>query len=141
MAGQHERTDDSDSALQFSRRMLSHNLLAGAIAVAGTVVVAKDLSMTLSVSLGAALGVINFRWLDHSLKAILSSGSAKPPAGTAMKMIWRYGLIFVVAAGAIQFPVLQLSGILIGIIAVSAGSALIEMAYRMYFAAVGRETF
>lgn len=121
--------------------MLSHNLLAAAIAIAGAAVVAKDLSMTLSVSLGAALGVINFRWLDHSLKAILSSGSAKPPAGTAMKIIWRYGLIFVVALVAIQFPVFQLSGILIGIIAVSAGSALIETVYRMYLAARGREIF
>lgn len=139
--GQTDLVAEGKETEQFSRRMLGHNLLAGALAVAGAVLAANDLSMTLSVALGALLGVINFRWLDHSLKAILSSGSKKPPSGTAMKMIWRFGLIFIVTVLATQFPIFKLSGILIGIIAVSAGSALIETVYRLYLAAQGREIF
>src|SRR5260370_32333376 len=67
-----------------------------------TAAVFAHLRFTLGVALGGALALLNYAWLQSSLRAILGSGHEKMPPGARMKLIFRCLVVGAVAYLASQ---------------------------------------
>jgi hypothetical protein len=99
--------------------------------------------MALGVALGAGLGLFNKRWLEGSVKAILSEvvvmQSGRVPPFTASKLVLRY---FVIALGiglGVWTGYFDPLGIGIGFIAFIVG-VMIEAGYQLYLFFKSTET-
>ncbi len=94
-------------------------------------------SMTLGILLGGLLSLLNQRWLQGSVSAILSRAvmmqSGRVPAFTASKFILRYFLIALVIGAAVWTGDFHPLGIGIGF-AAFVGGVMIEAAYQLYLA-------
>jgi ATP synthase I chain len=75
-------------------------LMAGA-ALVGTVAVLAGggAGAGIGFALGAALALLNFRWLHQAVRALMNAGQARPPRGLILKFLIRYPLAF----GAVYF--------------------------------------
>lgn len=91
----------------------------------------SDLRMTLGVALGGALALLNYRWLQSSLRAILSVGSEKAPPGARLKMVIRWIVVAAIAWAAHETGQFDAVGIIAGLLA-PAVAVMIEAAYVTY---------
>jgi ATP synthase I subunit len=91
-------------------------------------IVIVDLRFALGVAVGGGLALLNYRWLNSSLKAILEVGSEKTPPGTSIKFIVRWLAIAAVAWAANKTGYVDAVGILAGLFA-PAVAIMIEAAY------------
>lgn len=129
-------SDSTDEALAFTdpnavERRVWRNIFI-VIFVAITLAAAfADLRMTLGVALGGALALLNYRWLQSSLRAILSVGSEKAPAGARLKMIVRWIVVAALAWAAHETGQFDAVGIIAGLLA-PAVAVMIEAAYVTY---------
>lgn len=91
--------------------------------------------MALGVLLGGALCLFNKRWLEGSVRAVLSetvvSKNKRVPPFTASKFILRYYIIAMVIGAAIWTGDFHPLGIGVGF-AAFAGGVMIEAVYQLY---------
>jgi hypothetical protein len=125
----------------FERRLFRNLYATVALSIIVGAIVTRSFSLTIAVALGAGLGIFNYRWLRSSLLAILGSGSAKPPQGTAFKLIWRYLVIAGIVFAAYSFVHLSLAAIVAGMLAAMMGPPIAEAGYQFYLVITGRGEF
>jgi hypothetical protein len=98
--------------------------------------------MTLGVLLGGALSLFNKRWLEGSVKAILSEAvvmqSGRVPPFTASKLILRYYIVALVIGVGVWTGYFDPLGIGIGF-AAFVGAVMIEAGYQLYLFFISTE--
>jgi len=67
--------------------------------------------------LGGALALLNFRWLEASVRGIMAVGSRRVPPGTAMKIALRWIVIAGAGYAGYRTGYFPADGILIGLLA------------------------
>ena len=127
--------------ITFERRLFRSLYATVVLSIIVGALVTRSLTLTAAVALGAGLGIFNYRWLRSSLLAILGSGSAKPPQGTAFKLIWRYLIIAGIIFGAYSFANLSLAAVIAGMLAAMLGPPIAEAGYQLYLVTTGRGEF
>ena len=127
--------------ITFERRFFRSLYATVVLSIIVGAIVTRSLSLTMAVALGTGLGVFNYRWLRASLLAILGSGSAKPPQGTAFKLIWRYLIIAAIIFVTYSFAHLNLAAVLAGMLAAMLGPPIAEAGYQFYLVITGRGDF
>ena len=130
------QSNDADPALILTapeaveRRVLRNIVAVVAVAVVAAAIFA-DLKFMLGVVLGGALALLNYKWLNSSLRAVLVVGSEKAPPGTLIKFVVRWLVIAAVAWAANRTGYFDPIAILAGLLAPAAAVA-IEAAYVGY---------
>lgn len=115
------------------RRVLRNIFAVVALGVVAAAIFA-DSQFMLGLVLGGALALLNYKWLNSSLRAVLVVGSEKAPPGTLIKFVVRWLVIAAVAWAANRTGYFDPVAILAGLLAPAAAVA-IEAAY------VGYKTF
>jgi hypothetical protein len=116
---------------QAVERRVWRNIFAVIIAGLFLSALFSDLRFTLGLILGSALALLNYKWLQSSLKAVLEVGSARTPPGTHIKFVARWLLIATIAWAAHETGYFDAVGILAGLFA-PAIAIMIEAAYVTY---------
>ena len=109
-------------------RRVRRNIIGLVVLSSVAAVVFADLRFALGMALGGGLALLNYRWLNSSLKEILEVGSEKTPPGTAIKFITRWLLIAAVAWAGNRTGYFDAVAILAGLFA-PAVAIMIEAAY------------
>lgn len=109
------------------RRVWRNTLVVAAIAFAAAAVLA-ELRFTLGVALGGMLALLNYRWLQSSLRAALSTGSHKMPPGTTIKFLFRWLIVLSAVFIAARTGYVNPMGLIAGLFA-PAAAILIEAGY------------
>lgn len=136
-------SSNEDEAQGFSapkaveRRMWRNIFAVIAIAVVIAAITA-DLQFMLGLVLGGALALLNYKWLQSSLRAILEIAHEKTPPGTMIKFVVRWLVIAAVAWAANKTGYFDAVGILAGLFA-PAVAVMIEAAYIAYKSVTTRE--
>jgi hypothetical protein len=112
------------------RRVLRNIFAVVAVAVVAAAIFA-DLKFMLGLVLGGALALLNYKWLNASLRAVLVVGTEKAPPGTLIKFVVRWLVIAAVAWAANKTGYFDPVAILAGLLAPAAAVA-IEAAYVGY---------
>ena len=112
------------------RRVWRNILAVVALAVVAAAVFA-DLKFMLGLVLGGALALLNYKWLNASLRAVLADGNQKAPPGTLIKFVVRWLVIAAVAWAANKTGYFDPVAIIAGLLAPAAAVA-IESAYVGY---------
>jgi hypothetical protein len=98
------------------RRVWRH--LSAVIIVAVTIsALAADFRFTLGLELGGALALLNYRWLESSLRAVLAAGVEETPPGTMLKFVARWLIIAAAGWAANRTGYFEAVGILAGLFA------------------------
>lgn len=130
------QSSDDDPALALTapeaveRRVFRNIIAVVAIAVIAAAIFA-DLKFMLGLVLGGALALLNYKWLNASLRAVLVVGGEKAPPGTLIKFVVRWLVIAAVAWAANKTGYVDPVAILAGLLAPAAAVA-IEAAYVGY---------
>ena len=104
------------------------NILAVIIVAVAVSAPAADFRFTLGLALGGSLAVLNYRWLQSSLRDVLGAGSAKTPPGTMLKFVVRWLVVAATGWTANKTGYFEATGILVGLFA-PALAIMIEAAY------------
>ena len=112
------------------RRVLRNIFAVVALALVAAAIFADSRSM-LGLVLGGALALLNYKWLNASLRAVLVVGGQKAPPGTLIKFVVRWLVIAAVAWAANKTGYFDPVAILAGLLAPAAAVA-IEAAYVGY---------
>jgi hypothetical protein len=88
----------------------------------------SDLKFMLGLVLGGALALLNYKWLQSSLRAVLATGQEKTPPGTMIKFVVRWLVIAAIAWAANLTGYFNPVAILAGLFA-PAAAVMIEAAY------------
>jgi ATP synthase I subunit len=112
-------------------RRVWRNTIAVLIVACVATVFFADLRFELGLVLGGALALLNYKWLHASLKAIVATGNAKAPPGTALKFIVRWLVIAAVGWAANKTGYFEAVAILCGLF-VPAVAVMIEAGYVGY---------
>lgn len=130
-------SNDADPALMLTapeaveRRVLRNIVAVVALAVVAAAIFA-DSKFMLGLVLGGALALLNYKWLNSSLRAVLVvGGSKKAPPGTLIKFVVRWLVIAAVAWAANRTGYFDPIAILAGLLA-PAAAVVIEAAYVGY---------
>jgi len=133
--------DDKSPALTapeaVERRVWRNIFAVVAIAVVIAALTA-DLKFMLGLVLGGGLALLNYKWLQSSLRAVLGAGSQKTPPGTMIKFVVRWLVIGAVAWAANKTRYFDAVAILAGLFA-PAGAVMIEAGYVAYKSLTARE--
>ena len=100
---------------QLVERRVWGNILAINIIGIAISALAADFTFTLGLALGGALAVLNYRWLQSSLRDVLAAGTAKTPPGTMLKFVVRWLVVAAIGWGANQTGYFDGAGILVGL--------------------------
>ena len=100
---------------QLVERRVWGNILAVNIVGIAISALAADFTFTLGLALGGALAILNYRWLQSSLRDVLVAGSAKTPPGTLIKFVVRWLVVAAIGWGANQTGYFEGAGILVGL--------------------------
>jgi len=114
---------------------LWRNTIAIVIVSTLSAAVLASARFTLGVGLGGALALVNYKWLQSSVRAILATGSEKLPPGTRIKLVFRWLVVAAVAYLANRTGYFPAIGIVTGLLAF-AGGAIIEALYLVFRIAV-----
>jgi hypothetical protein len=112
------------------RRVLRNIFAVVAVAVVAAAIFA-DLKFMLGLVLGGALALLNYKWLNASLRAIMAEANQKAPPGTLIKFVVRWLVIAVVAWAANKTGYFDPVAIVAGLLA-PAAAVVIESAYVGY---------
>ena len=112
------------------RRVLRNIFAVVALSVVAAVIFA-DLKFMVGLILGGALALLNYKWLNASLRAVRVVGTEKAPPGTLIKFVVRWLVIGAVAWVANKTGYFEPVAILAGLLAPAAAVA-IEAAYVGY---------
>jgi len=128
-------SNDEDSlapgAPEAVERRVWRNIFA---VVAIAVVIAAltaDLKFMLGLVLGGALALLNYKWLQSSLRGVLATGNQKAPPGTLIKFVVRWLMIAAIAWAANKTGYFDAVAILAGLLA-PVPAVMIEAAYVSY---------
>jgi hypothetical protein len=123
---------NDDSGIE---RRLQHNTYFVICVAVITGWIFSGWKMALGATLGGVLSLFNKRWLEGSIRAILSRAvvmqSGRVPPFTASKLILRYFVIAIVIGAAVCTGYFHPLGIGIGF-AAFAGGVMIEAGYQLY---------
>jgi hypothetical protein len=126
--------DDQESMLTapdaVERRIWRDIFAVVALAVVAAAIFA-DLKFMLGLVLGGALALLNYKWLNSSLRAALDAGGQKAPPGTLIKFVVRWLVIAAIAWAANRTGYFNPVAILAGLLA-TAPAVAIEAAYVGY---------
>jgi len=102
------------------------------LAVAGTVaaLLAGHASVGAGFGLGAALGILNYRWLHQAVEALMTAGQSRPSRWLIAKFLVRYPLAFAVVYVFYRTGWLPFGPVLVGLF-VPAGGVLIEAVFQL----------
>lgn len=96
-----------------------------------------SMRLTLGIALGGAMSLFNQRWLEGSVRGILSKAvvlqNGRVPPWTASKLILRYFILALVLGLAVWTGAFHPLGIAIGF-ASFVGGVMMEAGYQMYLA-------
>lgn len=96
-----------------------------------------SMRLTLGIALGGAMSLFNQRWLEGSVRGILSKAvvlqNGRVPPWTASKLILRYFILALVLGIAVWTGAFHPLGIAIGF-ASFVGGVMMEAGYQMYLA-------
>ena len=96
-----------------------------------------SMRLTLGIALGGAMSLFNQRWLEGSVRGILSQAvvlqNGRVPPWTASKLILRYFILALVLGIAVWTGAFHPLGIAIGF-ASFVGGVMMEAGYQMYLA-------
>ena len=97
------------------------------LAAAGTfgILLFARLQLGAAFAVGAALAILNYRWLHQAVEALMSSGQRRPPATLYVKILVRYPLAFAAIYVFYKTGWLPFRAILAGLF-VPLGGVLIE---------------
>jgi len=112
------------------RRVLRNIFAVVALAVVAAAIFA-DLKFMLGLVLGGALALLNYKWLNASLREILAAGNQKAPPGTLIKFVVRWLVIAAVAWAANRTGQFDPVAIVAGLLG-PAAAVVIESAYVGY---------
>lgn len=112
------------------RRVLRNTVAVVAMATVAAALLA-DWRFVLGLVLGGGLALLNYKWLNSSLRAIVGAGNAKAPPGTMIKFVVRWLVIAALAWAANRTGYVDAVAILAGLFA-PAVAILIEGAYVAY---------
>jgi ATP synthase I chain len=90
-----------------------------------------DLRFMLGLVLGGALALLNYKWLQSSLRGVLSARSEKAPPGTMIGFVVRWLMIAAMAWAANKTGYFDAVAILVGLLA-PAPAVIIEAGYVAY---------
>jgi hypothetical protein len=130
------QTEKEDPALKLTapeaveRRIWRNIVAVVALAVVAAAIFA-DLKFMLGLVLGGALALLNYKWLNSSLRAVLVVGNEKAPPGTLIKFVVRWLVIAAIAWAANRTGYFNPVAILAGLLA-PAPAVAIEAAYVGY---------
>jgi hypothetical protein len=97
-----------------------------------------DLKFMLGLVLGGALALLNYKWLQSSLRAVLATVGEKTPPGTMIKFVVRWLVIAAIAWAANKTGYFDPVAILAGLFA-PAVAVMVEAAYVTYKSLTTRE--
>ena len=133
---------DEDNQSPFSpaaiRRRVWRNLFVVVTIGTGAAALFGSRTFFFGVALGGALALLNFRWLEGSLRGILELRTEKAPPGTTMKIILRWFFVGVLGYIAWSTGYFDGAGILAGLLA-PAAAAMIEAGYLTFRSFAHRE--
>ena len=133
-SGGNDTGDDAVSLLTapeaVERRVWRNIIAVVALGVVAAAVFA-DLKFMLGLVLGGALALLNYKWLNASLRDILAAGNQKAPPGTLIKFVVRWLVIAAIAWAANKTGYVDPVAIIAGLLA-PAGAVAIESAYVGY---------
>jgi hypothetical protein len=112
----------------FVERRVWGNILAVIIIGVAVSATAADFRFTSGLALGGALAILNYRWLQSSLRDVLGTGSVKTPPGTILKFVVRWLVVAATGWAANKTGYFEAAGILVGLFA-PALAIMIEAAY------------
>lgn len=127
---------EEDTSLAFTapeaveRRVLRNTVAVVAMATVAAALLA-DWRFVLGLVLGGGLALLNYKWLNSSLRGIVGAGNAKAPPGTMIKFVVRWLVIAALAWAANRTGYVDAVAILAGLFA-PAVAILIEGAYVAY---------
>ena len=98
---------------------------------------AAGIRMTLGILLGSGLAILNFRWLNASLRSIVLSGKKRIPGSAPQKFILRWLVIGASAFAASRTGWFDTVGILAGLF-IPAVAAMLEAFYLTFKMLTGR---
>lgn len=134
-SSENERNDADPALMLTAPEAVERRVLRNIVAVVALSVVAAaifaDLKFMLGLVLGGALALLNYKWLNSSLRAVLVVGGEKAPPGTLIKFVLRWLVIAAVAWAANRTGYLDPIAILAGLLA-PAAAVVIEAAYVGY---------
>ncbi len=135
-AGFADGVRDSDEALE--TRLLRSMIVSIAIAVVLTAIFAPWRA-TSGLVLGGLLSILNYRWLNNSVTAVLSIGlpSQRPRLG-ASRFLLRYVIIGAVIFTAYNVQIISLAAALAGLCSF-VPALFVEAGREFYFAIIHRE--
>jgi len=100
---------------QFVERRVWGNIFAVIFIAVAVSALAADFRFTLGLALGGALAILNYRWLQSSLRDVLKAGSAKAPPGTIIKFVVRWLVVAAIGWAANETGYFEGAGILVGL--------------------------
>lgn len=100
---------------QFVERRVWNNIFAVIIIGVALSALAAGFRFTLGLALGGGLAILNYRWLQSSLRDVLGAGSKKAPPGTILKFIVRWLVVAAIGWAANETGYFEGAGILAGL--------------------------
>ncbi|MEK6301227.1 MAG: ATP synthase subunit I [Acidobacteriota bacterium] len=100
---------------QFVERRVWVNIFAVIIIGVAVSALAADSRFTLGLALGGGLAILNYRWLQSSLRDVLGAGLAKTPPGTILKFVVRWLVVAAIGWAANETGYFEGAGILAGL--------------------------
>jgi ATP synthase I subunit len=122
---------DRPSDVAAVQRRVWRNILVVVTITIGVAAIVASRAFIFGVSLGGGLALLNFRWLETSLRATLEIGTKKAPPGTTLKLIFRWLVIGVIGYIAYTTGYFDPLGIVAGLLA-PAVAVMIEAGYQTY---------
>lgn len=132
---EHQSSDDDPVSLLTTPEAVERRVWRNILAVVALAVVAAavfaDLKFMLGLILGGALALLNYKWLNASLRDVLADAAQKAPPGTLIKFVGRWLVIAAIAWAANKTGYFDPVAIVAGLLAPAAAVA-IESAYVGY---------
>lgn len=124
---------DFDSDIAPTRRRLERNTYLVLAALLIGSLLTGQVKIILGTVLGGLLGRLNTRWLDASLKVIISDGSltGRTPRMTAWKFVLRYAVVGAVISLALWSGYFSLGALIIAFCAF-VWAVMIEAGHQIY---------
>jgi hypothetical protein len=132
--------DDGPAYLQppaIERRVWRNCKVVVALAVLISAPLA-DLKITLGLGLGGALALLNYRWLQSSVRDILKIAGPKVPPGTYLKFVVRWLVVGAIAWAANETGYFEGTAILAGLFA-PALAIMVEAGYTTLKSLTGQD--
>jgi hypothetical protein len=109
-------SEEIDAQLELIEKRIYRRMVY-IVAISGVVSLAfASVPITLGVIVGGALSLLNFRWLQASVRAIFPADNKAPSATGAAKFLLRYFILAGTLFIAYRFEMISLVAVLVGLL-------------------------